>query len=250
MRRKRDRQTEFHFPERGGKRRGAGRKPRGARACVSHHGRTELKERFPVHVTVRIRRGLPGLRERNAYRILLRSFRAGCDRFGFRLNHYSVQTDHVHMVVEAEDTRSLSRGMQGLQIRIAKALNKHAWHRKGKVFADRFHDRILRTPREVRNVLAYVLNNAKKHGCFVPKGVPDPFSSSRWFDGWLEELEPDTTIPPPITRARTWLQRIGWLRIHGPIPLAYAPHACSPSMVALPAQMARVVAASCRLAAL
>jgi len=193
----------------------------GATACVSHHGRAELKERFPVHVTVRIARGLPGLRERNAYRLLLRSFRAGRDRFGFRLNHYSVQTNHVHMIVEAEDSRSLTRGMQGLQIRMAKALNK-LWRRAGRVFADRFHNRILRTPREVRNVLAYVLNNGRRHGSFATKDIPDPFSSGCWFDGWIEQLERNSSIPLPITRARTWLQRVGW-RMHGLIPLSVAP---------------------------
>jgi REP element-mobilizing transposase RayT len=192
----------------------------GATACVSHHGRAELKERFPVHVTVRIARGLPGLRERNAYYVLLRSFRAGRDRFGFRLNHYSVQTNHVHMLVEAKDTRSLTRGMQGLQIRMAKALNK-LWRRAGRVFADRFHDRILRTPREVRNVLVYVLNNGRRHGSFVTKNVPDPFSSGCWFDGWIEQLE-HSPAPLPITRARTRLQRVGW-RMHGLIPLSLAP---------------------------
>ena len=221
MRRKRDGQVEFEFPEWGGKRRGAGRKPMGATACVSHHGRAELEERYPVHVTVRIARGLPGLRERNAYHLILRSFRAGCERFGFRLNHYSVQTNHVHMIVEAEDSRSLARGMQGLQIRIAKALNK-MWGRTGKVFADRFHDRILRTPREVRNVLVYVLNNGRRHGSFATRDVPDPFSSGRWFDGWVEQLEYDSPTALPITPAQTWLQRLGW-RMHGLIPLALVP---------------------------
>jgi len=221
MRRKRDSQTQFEFPEWGGKRRGAGRKPMGATACVSHHGRAELEERFSVHVTVRIARGLPGLRERNAYHLLLRSFRAGRDRFGFRLNHYSVQTNHVHMIVEAEDSRSLTRGMQGLQIRMAKALNR-MWRRAGRVFADRFHNRILRTPREVRNVLVYVLNNGRRHGSFATKDIPDPFSSGCWFDGWIEQLEHDSPAPSPITRARTWLQRVGW-RMHGLIPLSLAP---------------------------
>ncbi len=221
MRRRRDRQGQFEFPEWGGKRRGAGRKPMGETACVSRHGRAELKARFPVHVTIRIARGLPGLRERNAYFLLLRSFRAGRDRFGFRLNHYSVQSNHVHMIVEAEDSRSLTRGMQGLQIRIAKALNK-LWRRKGKVFADRFHDRILRTPREVWNVLAYVLNNGRRHGSFATRGAADPFSSGRWFDGWIKLREPDSPTHAPITRAQTWLLRVGW-QMHGLIPLAIVP---------------------------
>jgi putative transposase len=221
MRRKRDEQVQFEFPEWGGQRTGAGRKPRGEAACVSHHGRAELKKRFPVHVTIRIARGLPGLREKNAHSVLVHSFRAGRNRFGFRLNHYSVQSNHVHMIVESEDSRSLARGMQGLQIRIAKALNK-LWSRKGRVFADRFHDRILRTPREVRNVLAYVLNNGRRHGSFATKGAPDPLSSGRWFDGWREPLERVSLTWAPIIRARTWLQRVGWQR-HGLIPLAGVP---------------------------
>ncbi|TDJ69832.1 MAG: hypothetical protein E2O39_11020 [Planctomycetota bacterium] len=221
VQRKRDRQAQFTFTEWGGKRRGAGRKPTGEAACVSRHGRAELEARFPIHVTIRIARCLPGLREKNAYFLLLRSFRAGCDRFGFRLNHYSVQTNHIHMIVEAEDSRSLARGMQGLQIRIAKALNK-LWRRKGKVFADRFHDRILRTPREVRNVLAYVLNNGRRHGSIGAKDVLDAFSSGRWFDGWVEGHEHDSPIHAPIARARTWLQRVGW-QVHGLIPLALVP---------------------------
>jgi hypothetical protein len=96
------------------------------------------------------------------------------------------------------------------------------WRRKGKVFADRFHDRILRTPREVRNVLAYVLNNGRRHGSFATKGGPDPLSSGRWFDGWREPLERLHLTWAPIVRARTWLQRVGWQR-HGLIPLAVVP---------------------------
>ena len=58
------------------------------------------------------------------------------------------------------------------------------WKRLGKVFDDRFYDRVLRTPREVRNALAYVLDNARRHGVVIGPGEPDPFSSGRWFDGW------------------------------------------------------------------
>lgn len=80
--------------------------------------------------------------------MLRTAFAAGSERFGFRLRQYSVQSDHRHLVVEGKDRRALSRGMQGLLIRIAKGLNR-LWGRRGTVFADRYHDRILRTPREV-----------------------------------------------------------------------------------------------------
>jgi REP element-mobilizing transposase RayT len=115
---------------------------------------------------------------------ILRSLSRAKDRLGARIVHYSVQRDHLHLIVEAEDTRSLSRAMQGLSVRIAKALNR-ALGRKGKVFADRFHDRVLTSPRQVRHALAYVLCNARKHGVAPPMrggsgpSWVDPCSSAR-----------------------------------------------------------------------
>ena len=94
--------------------------------------------------------------------MLLQAFADGKARFGFLLNHFVILKDHLHFIVEAEDRTALSRGMQGLLIRIARALNKH-WRRKGRVFGDRHHDRALKTPREVRHVLRYVFGNAHKH---------------------------------------------------------------------------------------
>ncbi len=79
----------FAFARRGGRRPGAGRKPKGERPGVSHKTREALAARFPVHVTVRLERGLPGLRDKQTYRALKRAFAAGSDRFGFRLTQYS-----------------------------------------------------------------------------------------------------------------------------------------------------------------
>ena len=78
------------------------------------------------------------------------------------------------------------------------------------MFADRYHDRILKTPREVRNALRYVLNNARKHRSFFGR-LPDPFSSGRWFEGWKDaagRLNPGA----PVVRAGTWLLEVGWRR--------------------------------------
>jgi len=127
---------------------------------------------------MRLKKGLASLRKAYVVRVLERAFAKGCGRFGFRLVHYSVQTNHVHLIAEAAGRRALSRGMQGLAIRMAKALNR-TWQRKGRVFADRYHDRILRTPREVRSALRYVLNNARKHKSRISRYRPDPFSSGR-----------------------------------------------------------------------
>ena len=198
-------------PGRGGARPGAGRKPVGDRAGVSHAARAKLPSRFPVHVTVRLREGLPGLRCKPAYAALRAAFTAGCQRFGFRLTEYSVQRNHIHLIAEAKERRALSRGVQGLLIRVAKALNR-LWGRKGSVFADRYHSRQLRTPKEVRSCLAYVLNNARRHGLRLAQGV-DLFSSACWFDGWREKLR-TRGMPAacPVATARTWLLAEGWRR--------------------------------------
>ncbi|MBI4881010.1 MAG: hypothetical protein HY812_15335 [Planctomycetes bacterium] len=137
---------------RGGRRPGAGRKPKGERAGVSHRTRKKLAARFPVHVTVRLEQGLPGLCDEGTERVLKEAFAAGCDRFGFRLVHYSVQTNQLHMICEGKDSEVLAKGMQGLMIRLAKALNR-LWGRHGRVFADRYDGRILKTPRDVKSAL-------------------------------------------------------------------------------------------------
>ncbi|HVS10647.1 MAG TPA: transposase [Planctomycetota bacterium] len=207
-RRPRVRQGELPFKTRGGPRPGAGRKPQGERACVSHHGRVAFAKAHPVHVTARLRAGLPSLRRKEAHRAILRAFEAGAERNGFRLTQYSVQSSHLHLIIEAPNRLALTRGMQGLLIRVARALNR-AWRREGSVFSDRYHDRILRSPKEVRIALAYVLNNAKRHGIYEA-GV-DPFSSGRWFDGW-REAKPSVSVRSILPKARTWLLTLGWRR--------------------------------------
>ena len=208
------------FPtQHGGTRAGAGRKPKGDKAGVRHRERCALASRFPAHVTVKLSRGLPRLRSRREYAALRAAFAAGCDRNGFRLTHYAVLNDHLHFLVEAQDRRALARGVQGLVIRIARALNK-LWGRRGKVFADRYHDRILKSPSEVRNALRYVLGNGKKHAArgrevSVPQAL-DTFTSAPWFDGFRETIHVRglEAVVRPVTDAHTWLLTIDW-RKHG-----------------------------------
>ena len=115
-----------------------------------------------MHVTWRMREGVWGLRTPRRFGALARAFWAGAERFGFRLVHYSVQGNHVHLLVEAEDERALSRGMNGLGVRVARGLNR-VMGRKGKVLDDRYHGHVLRTPTEVRRARAYLLQNAERH---------------------------------------------------------------------------------------
>jgi REP element-mobilizing transposase RayT len=227
MKRERLKQQAFGFTNWGGKRRGAGRKPKGKEALVSHNRRDDHKVRFPLHVTLKLATGLPSLRKTAPFQVVQRALVAAADRFGCRVVHYSVQSNHLHLIVEAEDNRAVARAMNGLSVRIAHGLNK-LWKRTGSVFADRFHSRALRTPTDVRNVLLYVLRNTERHGVTYLDG-PDPFTSGESFDGWKRPLDladsslarlggMDATRAAEVRalfgQARTWLLRVGWQR-HG-----------------------------------
>jgi len=205
----------------GGARKGAGRKPKGAAALMPRDTRPTHAAAHPALVTVKLRPHLPRLRQKQERTALLKHFARAKDRFGFRLLHFAILNDHLHFVVEAKDRLAFTRGMKGLLVRLARGLNK-LWQRKGQVFPDRFHDRALKSPREVRNALVYVLGNGRKHAAQA-RAIPyfegaDPFTSAPWFDGFLETLEVVgiERIPPPVASARTWLAGVGWRR-HGRI---------------------------------
>ncbi len=212
-------QHELAFRRWGGARRGAGRKSTGPRSRVAHDARPRHLAGDPVHVTARLCEGLPSLRDRDARHAIAGAFAGARERFGFRLVHFSLQSNHLHLITEAKDRSALSRGMQGLLVRIARALNT-LWQRSGSVFADRFHARALGTPREVRTALVYVFQNARRHGVQL-LGI-DPFSSGAWFDGWKPKLARKMNLPPIVVAAKTWLLREGWLR-HGRIGFEESP---------------------------
>jgi len=152
---------------------GAGRKPVGKRAGVEHVTRAVLKGRFPVHVTWRLD-GSWNLRSGRCFTVLKRAMYGGAARFGFRLVHYAVMGNHMHLIVEADDRKALWRGMQGLGVRIAKGMNR-LMGRSGRVLVDRYHAHILRTPAEVRAARSYLLNNAEAH--YGKRRGPDPYAS-------------------------------------------------------------------------
>jgi REP element-mobilizing transposase RayT len=180
-----------------------------------------------VHVSLKVGRELGSLRNERSCGALRAALQAGCEGLSFRVCHYSVQTTHLHLIVEAGDREALSRGMQGLVIRMARQLNR-ALDRNGRVFADRYFARILKTPREVRNAIAYVLNNAQRHRFGRGKGLRqvsfDPYSSASTFDGWrvATARRKRPTAPPAVAQAQSWLLSVGWRR-HGLLVPAYVP---------------------------
>ena len=162
---RRQRQPElplFH----GGRRPGAGR-PRGDR--VSHAERPRFARPTPVHVTLRVRDFVWNLRSSRAFRRLRSCFSRARGRFGARLIHFSVQGNHLHLILEADDNQALSRALQGLCIRIAKALNS-MMGRAGAVFSDHYWSRLLRTPAELVNAIRYVC--AARPGILTTEDLP------------------------------------------------------------------------------
>src|SRR3954470_15863733 len=196
------RPVQLEFPRRGGPRKGAGR-PEGDR--VSHHPRPEFSKILPSLVTLKIRPEIPSLRSSRRFAAIRQAFQAARGLHGMRVVEFSVMGEHLHLIAEADSKTALSRGMQGLSIRVAKALNR-ALQRKGSLFADHYHSRLLRSTTEVCSAIRYVLTNAEHH--FGEPGA-DWFSSvSR--DGAAVRAEPCG-----------WLLREGWR--HGRWPRGGAP---------------------------
>ena len=230
MNKQRDNSPQIELPIRprygwGGRRARAGRKVSASRprATIAHRARPFHDRHLPVLVTWKVRPGLPSLRWLPAAGAIGKSIRRTTERHArrrtsFRIVHFSLQADHIHLLVEAGSKTTLARGLVGLAVAIARAFNKIA-KRTGQLFKERYHARALSSPREVRNAIVYVLQNHLHHR--PSRHLVDECSSARWFTGWKQPLPvPDT--PPPTALPRTWLLRTGWLR-HGKIHFTEGP---------------------------
>src|SRR5688572_16336470 len=182
-----------------------GGRPRGPRPIVLHRRRKAFLAEHPSHVTLKVRAGLPSLRLPAVVREIEATFRRASSRKDFRLVHYSIQDDHAHPIVEVNGTAALGRPL-----------------------------RVMKCLRQVRNTLAYVLLNQRRHVAkriarLKRSGVKvaalartgawlDPASSARWFEGWRRDVAVDRSPPEPLGAApavaapRTWFLRAGWRR--------------------------------------
>jgi putative transposase len=207
----------------GGPRKGAGRRA-GARPRVAHRARPKHARWCPVHVTMRRGKGLPSLRAELVFREIVAALRQ-MRREDFRIVEYSVQADHVHLLVEAENAASLAAGVKTFAVRVARRINLRVLRRRrGRVWGDRYHRRDLPSPREVRNALVYIINNHMKHG-ESEAGLVDACSSGPWFKGWAHGMLDPPADACPAATARTWLVDEGWHRKHGYIHLGERPRA-------------------------
>ena len=211
---KRPRQLELAFVAARSRPMGRPRKP----GSVSHRMRPSFDGgKSPLHVTLRMDRRVPNLRSQRGFRCVEQAMREEARAGDLRIVHYSVQGNHVHLIVEAADRFVLARRMQGFSIRLARRINRDVMRRlRGRVLGQRYHARALATPREVRNAVSYVLFNRAHHVATRERGALDPFSSAvtchhfahpvrgpRWTPG---------TGPPQVVAPETWLLRSGYRR--------------------------------------
>jgi REP element-mobilizing transposase RayT len=201
-------QLAFELPTWGGARTGSGRKPTRTRPARPHRRREEFRRDQPVHVTIRVRDHVWNLRSLRSFTVIDGALRDVQARPDFRVVHFTILGNHVHLVVEAEGPRALATGMRALTIRLARRLNG-MMNRRGPVLEDRYHAHVLRTPAEARNALAYVTGNYAKHaaerGERVSQAWRDPYSSSAPKEPRRMQRE---LFPEPVTRAaQTWLLR-------------------------------------------
>ena len=214
--RRRGKQLELHFRAAatwGGLRKGAGRKAAPPNVGLQKHRRRDpVDVRNPAHITMRAVRGVPRLRGEVLARMIIGEIRRASAK-GFRVLHFSVQNDHLHLIVEAESGLALSRGMQRLASRVAMGVNALV-KRRGSLWRERYHRRDLASPRQFRNALVYVTFNIRKHGS-PPEHSLDLLSSAIWLDDWkerdvLEKVRAARAGPSPVVEPRTWYARAGW----------------------------------------
>jgi len=229
--------------KRGGKRKHAGRKPvhflpSGKRLHRRVRKRPPVSSRTPVHVVLRVTEAVGRLRRRHAYHAIRLAILTAAVLGLIRVVHVSIQRNHIHLLVEAASEQALASGLKGLQVSAARRLNaaitierKLATPRRGRVFVTRYHAEIIRTPRQARHCLAYVLNNWRRHredlsGAAQRRAQVDPYSSGIAFTGWdgiTGPFEiPADYQPLPVAVARSWLLTDGW-RKHGAIGLREVP---------------------------
>ena len=205
----------------GGRRKGAGRKPVGARPSSGHKTRPEIDDTRVLHVVVRVAAEVRNVRRPAMYKAIRNATIAVAKRGWIRIVHLSIQHNHLHLLVEANDAQALSCGMQVLAILVARGINR-ALGRRGKIFAFRYHATPIASPRQARNALPYVLCNWRRHREDRAPGrartaLLDPYASGLTLDGWrgiASFARPPDYVPLPVAAPQTWLLAVGW-RLHG-----------------------------------
>ncbi len=210
----------------GGARKGAGKKKLN-RGMQNHLARPTISNRHPLHINVKIVNNLPNLRSKKLFKIVKRAISRARIR-GFRINQFAILKNHIHLIVEGENNKLLGKAMQAFTISLAKSINGLSG-RRGKVFVDRYHLHILKTPTEVKNALIYLFKNAARH--YNLKNIFDPYSSlvafpykekllkmvgflvPNFLNSFDEICEHFDEIAGMLDPPKSYLLRVGWQKV-------------------------------------
>jgi REP element-mobilizing transposase RayT len=157
----------------------------------------------------RTQKDVRSLRGKRLFRQVRESFRRYHEKPGFRVVHFSVEGTHIHLIVEADSWETLARGLQGLGVSLAKRVNL-ASSRRGAVFDDRYFARMLRTPRQCANAVAYVLQNDARHK--ARQGIRAPEQLDAYSSEALRCAE-GPCAPPLVSPPESWLLCVGQYRL-------------------------------------
>jgi REP element-mobilizing transposase RayT len=150
---------------RGGRRPGCGRKRIHSKG-VAHRKRESVNFRHALHVNFKFR---TTIRNKLSLGVLKKAI-SNARFHGLRIIHFSMQSNHVHFILEASNNETLTKGMRSLTITFAKGL------KKGSIQIERYHLHVLKSLREARNAVHYVLFNEQRHSG-LKKAFVTPFSS-------------------------------------------------------------------------
>ena len=159
---------------------GRGRPKKRKADAVTHQARPWLAEQTALHVTLKLRASVPNLRDRKRFAAVRAAFVKFCNvpGSGFRLVHFSVQTNHIHLIAEADSKLALSKGMQRVAHSISRRVNALAERWIGRIFKERYHAHVLMTSTEMVNAVRYVRDNHAHHtGGARSDAAADEYSS-------------------------------------------------------------------------
>ncbi len=194
----------------GGKRKKAGRKNR--TSTVNHMKREKIEAKFPIHITIKLKKGVVSLRGPKMVAAFKSSLQKAKKR-GLKVIHFAVESNHAHLFAESGDNRDLRSGMASFGSSFGKSVRRLSGG-KGSVFNGRYHLQVLKSPRQTKNAMAYVLLNHSKHQGAKP--YADDKSSAPFFGDWRallgERYRVDQPRPRPefLAEPSSWLARDGW----------------------------------------
>src|SRR5690606_29712838 len=99
----------------GGRRPGSGRKRLHSKG-VAHRKREKVNERLPLHINFKFNKHI---KNKMCLKLLKKAIMN--DRsHGLRIVHFSLQSNHIHLIVECGSNQTLTKGMRSLTVTFAK----------------------------------------------------------------------------------------------------------------------------------